>query len=173
MRLADRQRSAAAHADERPLLAKAMLVEEAAPRRRPTARARHHFASRMAREGMRRQADRGLHIAHKAVELLAACRAAAVSDAVPAALLRTGEQVTDSNAAFFDPSHGFAGCIAGLHEVLRRQGMLTSTRCLDPHETLSPGQAEAIDRVYAAYPHLHDDACVLAHRDAWSATGGL
>jgi len=104
---------------------------------------------------------------HNAVALLAACQAAAARAEVPAALLRTGIEVTDANAAFFDAAHGFAGCIAGLHEVLRRQGLLASTRCLDPRQTLSPGQAEAIDRVYAAYPHLHDDAFVAAHRDEW------
>ena len=78
-----------------------------------------------------------------------------------------GVEVTDANAAFFDAAHGFAGCIAGLHEVLRRQGLLASTRCLDPAETLSPGQAEEIDRVYRAYPHLNDDEFVAQHRDEW------
>ena len=78
-------------------------------------------------------------------------------------------QVTDSNAAFFDSSHAFAGCIAGLHEVLRRQGLLEGIWCLDPNETLSAGQREEIDRVYAAYPHLNDDVFVAEHRDQWLA----
>jgi dihydrodipicolinate synthase/N-acetylneuraminate lyase len=103
----------------------------------------------------------------KAVELLDACQAAAKESAVPAALLRTGAEVTDSNAAFFDAANGFAGCIAGLHEVLRRQGLLTSIRCLDPHETLSRGQREDIDRVYRSYPHLHDDEFVASHLTQW------
>lgn len=103
----------------------------------------------------------------KAVELLDDCQAAAKESAVPAALLRTGIEVTDSNAAFFDAANRFAGCIAGLHEVLRRQGLLTSIRCLDPHETLSPGQREEIDRVYRAYPHLHDDEFVASHLTEW------
>ncbi len=81
--------------------------------------------------------------------------------------LRLGAQVTDANAAFFDAANGFAGCIAGLHEVLRRQGLLEGRWCLDPGEDLSPGQMEEIDRVYSAYPHLHDDAFVAAHRDTW------
>jgi dihydrodipicolinate synthase/N-acetylneuraminate lyase len=81
--------------------------------------------------------------------------------------LRLNLEVTDSNAAFFDAANGFKGCIAGLHEVLRRQGLLAGIWCLDPHEGLSKGQAEEIDRVYAAYPHLHDDAFVAAHRDHW------
>jgi len=81
--------------------------------------------------------------------------------------LRLNMEVTDANAAFFDAANGFKGCIAGLHEVLRRQGLLEGIWCLDPHEGLSKGQAEEIDRVYAAYPHLHDDAFVAAHRDKW------
>ena len=81
--------------------------------------------------------------------------------------LRLGVEITDSNAAFFDAAHGFRGCIAGLHEVLRRQGLLEGLWCLDEHETLSPGQLAEIDRVYRAYPHLHDDAFVAQHRDEW------
>ena len=102
-----------------------------------------------------------------AVTLLAECQAAARASAVPAALLATGVEVTDANAAFFDAANGFAGCIAGIHEVLRRQGLLETTRCLDAHEVLSPGQAEEIDRVCRAYPHLSDDAFVAAHVDDW------
>jgi hypothetical protein len=74
-----------------------------------------------------------------------------------AELLTRNVEVTDSNAAFFDPAHGFHGCIAGIHEVLRRQGLLEGRWCLNPAEELSPGQMEEIDRVYAAYPHLNDD----------------
>ncbi|MFN0079874.1 MAG: dihydrodipicolinate synthase family protein [Prosthecobacter sp.] len=99
----------------------------------------------------------------RAVELLEKCRNA---DATPD-LLRLGIEVTDSNAAFFDAANGFRGCIAGLHEVLRRQGLLEGLWCLDEHETLSPGQLEEIDRVYHAYPHLNDDAFVAAHREDW------
>ena len=75
--------------------------------------------------------------------------------------------MTDTNAVFFDAANAFAGCIAGLHEVLRRQGLLEGIWCLDEHETLSPGQAAEIDRVYAAYPQLNDDAFVAANRDKW------
>ncbi|MEO6908773.1 MAG: dihydrodipicolinate synthase family protein, partial [Abditibacteriaceae bacterium] len=75
--------------------------------------------------------------------------------------------VTDCNAAFFDPSHQFAGCIPGIHEVLRRQGLLKGTWCLNRQEVLSPGQSEEIDRVYAAYPELNDDAFVKEHLDEW------
>lgn len=76
-------------------------------------------------------------------------------------------QVTDANAAFFDAANGFHGCIAGIHEVLRRQGLLAGRWCLDPHEELSPGQMEEIDRVYTAYPRLNDDAFVREHLDEW------
>jgi dihydrodipicolinate synthase/N-acetylneuraminate lyase len=103
----------------------------------------------------------------RAVELLDACHAAARADAVPADLLRRAVEITDANAAFFDAAHGFAGCIAGLHEVLRRQGLFEGVWCLDPAETVSPGQAEEIDRVYRDYPHLNDDAFVDAGREEW------
>ena len=104
----------------------------------------------------------------KAVELLGECHAAVENQGLAAAaLLRLGAEVTDANAAFFDAAHGFHGCIAGLHEVLRRQGLLEGLWCLDPKEGLSPGQKEEIDRVYAAYPSLNDDAFVAQYRDLW------
>ncbi|MBN9663280.1 MAG: dihydrodipicolinate synthase family protein [Acidobacteria bacterium] len=86
---------------------------------------------------------------------------------IPARWLSLAQQVTDSNAAFFDSANAFHGCIAGLHEVLRRQGLLAGTWCWDPKEALSPGQAEEIDRVYRQYPELNDDAFVAQHRDEW------
>ena len=99
----------------------------------------------------------------RAVALLERCRNA---DASPD-LLRLGMEVTDCNAAFFDAANGFRGCIAGLHEVLHRQGLLAGTWCLDPAETLSRGQAAEIGRVMRAYPHLRDDEFVAHHRDEW------
>ncbi len=111
------------------------------------------------------------------VELFAECRkiagaaeAAADSEDAPLVsdrLLRLHNEVTDMNAAAFDSANGFAGCIAGLHEILRRQGLLEGIWCLDEQETLSPGQAEELDRVTAAYPHLCDDAFIAEHRDEW------
>jgi dihydrodipicolinate synthase/N-acetylneuraminate lyase len=104
----------------------------------------------------------------RAVDLLQECHAVASgTGSVPKNLLQRSAEITDTNAAFFDVAHHFAGCIAGLHEVLRRQGLLEGIWCLDPHETLSPGQQEEIDRVYAAYAHLNDDAFVLEGRDHW------
>jgi dihydrodipicolinate synthase/N-acetylneuraminate lyase len=99
----------------------------------------------------------------RAVELLEQCRNAEATSS----LLQLGIEVTDSNAAFFDAANRFQGCIAGLHEILRRQGLLEGLWCLDEHESLSPGQMAEIDRVYQAYPHLNDDAFVEAHRDEW------
>jgi dihydrodipicolinate synthase/N-acetylneuraminate lyase len=104
----------------------------------------------------------------RAVEIHARCRRLASScKTSPAQMLRLNVEVTDMNAAIFDTANGFAGCIAGIHEVLRRQGLLEGIWCLDPHEGLSPGQRAEIDRVCRAYPHLTDDAFVAAHRERW------
>jgi hypothetical protein len=103
-----------------------------------------------------------------AVQLHAECRRIAGSGgSAPADLLSTAIHVTDSNAAFFDAANGFAGCIPGIHEVLRRQGLLLGTWCLDSGENLSPGQADEIDRVYRTYPNLNDDQFVREHVDEW------
>jgi len=98
-----------------------------------------------------------------AVALLERCRPGHVD----AALASTAVAVTDCNSAYFDAPHGFRGCIAGLHEVLRRQGLLNGIWCLDEREGLSPGQSGEIDRVRRAWHELCDDAFVAAHRDAW------
>lgn len=81
--------------------------------------------------------------------------------------LTKAAQITDSNAAFFDSANNFSGCITGLHEVLRRQGLLEGIWTLNENEVLSPGQKEEIDRVYAAYPHLNDDTFVAENLDKW------
>lgn len=88
---------------------------------------------------------------------------------MPGALLRKAAQLTDANAAIFDVANGFKGCIPGIYEILRRQGLLAGCWCLDEDETLSPGQAAAIDRICRAYPDLQDDAFVAAHLDRWLA----
>ena len=102
-----------------------------------------------------------------AVELLAGCQATWNSGTVPAELLTRAAEVTDCNAAFFDAANGFAGCLPGIHEVLRRQGLMSNALCLNPSEQLSPGQLEEIDRVHGAYPHLNDDAFVEANLGRW------
>jgi len=103
-----------------------------------------------------------------AVELLA--RVHAVSgDSVPADLLALDSEVTDCNAAIFDVANDFHGVICGCHEILRRQGLLEGIWCLDPHESLGPGQMAEIDRVCASYPHLADDDCVRANLARWLA----
>jgi hypothetical protein len=101
------------------------------------------------------------------VGLLNEIKSARSQSTLDAKWLTRAIAVTDCNAAFFDPAHQFAGCIPGIHEVLRRQGLLKGTWCLNPQEVLSPGQSEEIDRVYAAYPELNDDAFVKGHLDEW------
>jgi hypothetical protein len=103
----------------------------------------------------------------KAVGLVARIRRSLGEGAIDPELLALDAAVTDCNGAFFDAANDFAGCIAGVHEVLRRQGLLAGTWCLDPNEDLSPGQAAEIDRVYAAWPELNDDAFVAANLDRW------
>ncbi len=102
-----------------------------------------------------------------AVILVAAARAARAAGSVPEVLLREGAALTDANSALFDVRHGFAGCIAGIHELLRRQGLLAGTWCIDPNEGLSPGQMAEIDRIVALHPQLADDAFVAEHLDEW------
>ncbi len=101
------------------------------------------------------------------VDLLDRARAAVAADRIDRDLLALAGQITDCNAAFFDVANGFRGCIAGMHEVLRRQGLLEGIWCLDPDETLSPGQAAEIDRVCRAYPHLNDDSFVAENLERW------
>ncbi|HXI20571.1 MAG TPA: dihydrodipicolinate synthase family protein [Gemmatimonadales bacterium] len=103
----------------------------------------------------------------RAVEMLHAIHHLGDDAAIDPAWLRLATTLTDVNAALFDPVHDFRGSIAGIHEVLRRQGLLAGTWCLDPAEGLSPGQAEAIDRVLAAHPDLSDDEFVAEHVDEW------
>ena len=104
----------------------------------------------------------------RAVELLDRLHALVADGCpIPQEILTLAVEVTDSNAAFFDPAHSFAGCIPGIHEVLRRQGLMPGTWCLNPREILSPGQSAEIDRVYANYPHLADDAFVREHLAEW------
>jgi dihydrodipicolinate synthase/N-acetylneuraminate lyase len=105
----------------------------------------------------------------RAVELVARIRRSLVEGAIDPALLALDAAITDCNGAFFDVANDFRGCIAGVHEVLRRQGLLEGAWCLDPDERLSPGQAEEIDRVYAAYPDLNDDAFVGENLERWLA----
>ncbi len=104
---------------------------------------------------------------HGAVRCFEEARKARETGSVPDSLLTLAAQVTDCNAAFFDVRNNFAGCIAGIHEVLRRSGLMKGIWCLNPEETLSPGQLEEIDRVWKAYPHLTDDEFIASHRSEW------
>ena len=104
-----------------------------------------------------------------AVRLLETLHAAVAHGALDQAILALDAKVTDANGAFFDVANGFRGCIAGCHEVLRRQGLFAGRWCLDPAEDLSPGQAEEITRVMAAYPEFDDTPFVRANLERWLA----
>jgi hypothetical protein len=99
----------------------------------------------------------------RATQLLSRCH----NEGASAELLQIGVEVTDCNAAFFDAANGFHGCIAGIHEVLRRNGLLEGIWCLEERETLSHGQYQEIDRVCRDYPHLHDDEFIQENLDRW------
>lgn len=104
----------------------------------------------------------------RAVELLESIKACRSSDGKAAyELLARSAEVTDANAVLFDVNNNFAGCIAGLHEILRRQGLMQGRWCLDPHEDLSAGQREEIDRICSNYPRLSDDEFVADNLHRW------
>jgi dihydrodipicolinate synthase/N-acetylneuraminate lyase len=104
---------------------------------------------------------------HAAVQMLARIKEATRHDTVAADLLALDAELTDANSAVFDAANDYHGVIAGCHEILRRQGLLEGTWCLDPRESLGPGQAAELDRVTRAYPHLTDDAFVRANLERW------
>ena len=105
----------------------------------------------------------------KAVEIFDKVKAEKDNDKISAELLTLAAEVTDTNSAFFDTAHNFSGCIAGLHEILRRQGLMNNIYCLNPEEGLSEGQLEELNRIQEKYPHLNDDAFIAAHIDEWKA----
>ena len=103
----------------------------------------------------------------RAVDLLSQIKRARLETKLSADWLDRNTALTDANAAIFDAAHGYHGCLSGIHEVLRRQGLMASIRCLSPADSLSPGQAEEITRVSEAYPWLMDDAFVATHLERW------
>jgi hypothetical protein len=108
----------------------------------------------------------------KAATMFAELQAAAAVGPIPAEMLALDSIVTDCNGAIYDAHHDLKGCIPGCLEVLRRQGLLEGTWCLNPAEVLSPGQAEAIDRVYTQYPEMNDDSFIAANRHRWLSERG-
>jgi hypothetical protein len=104
-----------------------------------------------------------------AIKQFEMCKAARDKPSVPSDLLALDARVTDCNSAFFDVANNFHGCIAGCHEVLRRQGLMSGIWCLDPAEGLSPGQMQEIDRVYNEHADLSDDDFVAANLSKWLA----
>ena len=104
---------------------------------------------------------------NKVCEMFDSIKQEREKDAISSKFLTLAAQVTDANGVFFDAAHNFAGCIPGVHEVLRRQGLMKNILCINPDETLSPGQIEEIDRIQKSYPHLSDDEFVKEHIDKW------
>ena len=102
-----------------------------------------------------------------AVDLLEKVKKYRDCENIPSELLALNMKITDANNAFFDAANGYAGCIPGVHEVLRRQGIFEGIWCINPDEILSPGQSEEIDRIYLDYPELNDDEFVKAHLHEW------
>jgi dihydrodipicolinate synthase/N-acetylneuraminate lyase len=109
---------------------------------------------------------------HRAVELFDRVQQARRDGVIDPALLTLAAQLTDANAAVFDSANGFQGSVAGIHEVLRRQGLLADVHLLDPHESLGVGQTDELDRVIASYPHLTDDAFVAEGLPRWLGPEG-
>ena len=105
----------------------------------------------------------------KAVEIFEKVMAVKNNETIPAELLTLAAEVTDTNAAFFDTAHAFKGCIAGLHEILRRQGLMKNILCLSDKEVISEGQIDELDRVQKQYPHLNDDDFIKANIESWKA----
>ncbi len=103
----------------------------------------------------------------RAVELLQSVHDAKYNGARLDTVLARGAEITDANAAIFDARNQFHGCVPGIHEILRRQGLLVGRWCLDPAEVLSAGQLDEIERIYSSYPLLNDDAFVAEHLDRW------
>ena len=104
---------------------------------------------------------------HRAVQMLQQVTEERDSYKLSREMLPLAVELTDANSAIFDAANGFAGCVPGIHEVLRRQGLLRGIWCLDPNEALSPGQSDEIDRVVEHYPHLIDDEFVGERLDRW------
>ncbi len=105
----------------------------------------------------------------KAVELFERCKLEKQKDFISSDMLRLANEVTDTNAVLFDGANNFAGCIPGLHYVLKKQGLMKTLNCINPDEKLSPGQEKEFDRIYAMYPHLFDDDFVKENIDNWKA----
>lgn len=105
----------------------------------------------------------------RSVELLEQAKQARAQGSISQEMMILNNEVTDVNAVLFDAANGFRGCIPGLLEVLRRQGLVEGTSCLDPQEVMSPGQSAEIDRLYRDYAHLADDQFVREHLDEWLA----
>ena len=105
----------------------------------------------------------------RAVELFELCKQEKKKSSISAEMLSLAHAVTDTNAVLFDGANKFAGCIPGLHYVLKKQGLMKSLNCINPDEKLSPGQVQEFERIYSMYPHLFDDDFVKENIDTWKS----
>ena len=105
----------------------------------------------------------------KAVELFNLCKQEKEKGNISAQMLSLANAVTDTNAVLFDGANGFAGCIPGLHYVLKRQGLMKSLNCINPDEKLSSGQEQEFERIYSMYPQLFDDDFVKENIESWKS----
>lgn len=105
----------------------------------------------------------------RAVELFELCKQEKKKSGISAEMLSLANAVTDTNAVLFDGANNFAGCISGLHYVLKKQGLMKSLNCINPDEKLSLGQEKEFDRIYNMYPELFDDDFVKENIDAWKS----
>ncbi len=103
----------------------------------------------------------------RAVDIFKEIKKEKNKESISSKYLTLAAEITDVNSAFFDTANSFKGCITGLHEVLRRQGIFKNILCLKEEEALSPGQLEEIDRVYKMYPHLNDDEFIKEKLAQW------
>ncbi|WP_050613812.1 dihydrodipicolinate synthase family protein [Bacillus testis] len=103
----------------------------------------------------------------RAVDLFEELKKARMEPSIPGQWLMKANEVTDANSVLFDAKNHFKGCIAGINEVLARQGLLQGNWCLKPEEQLSPGQNEEIDRIYQEYPHMNDDEFIKENIERW------
>lgn len=109
----------------------------------------------------------------RAVEIFERARQEKDKSEISAQMLTLAAEVTDANSAFFDTANNFKGCIAGLHEILRRQGLMENTLCLNPEERMSGGQERELDRVHKMYPYLNDDEFIRENLAEWKRNAGL
>lgn len=110
----------------------------------------------------------------RAVSTLAMVKRARKGGLVPAEMRELFEEageMTEANAVIFDATNDFKGSIAGIGEVLRRQGLTANSKTLESRDSLSPGQSREIEEMLIRHPSLHteDDEMIRQRLDQWLA----